>query len=59
METLGTKITLECRSFPSCPEYGKPRRVPLFLIVEGVLARPAFICVGCHMELMDVSETED
>lgn len=59
METLGHKVTLECRSAPSCPAYGKRRKVPLFVVVEGVLARPGFLCADCHMELMDVSKTEE
>ncbi len=58
METLGRKITLECRSFPSCPHYGKRRRVPLFLVVDGVVARPNFYCTGCHLELLDVTDVD-
>lgn len=49
-------VQMECRSWMSCPSYGERRQVPLAPVVPGVLARPAFICADCGMELLTIVE---
>lgn len=53
-----TAVTMECRSWESCPSYGRRYTVPLQQVVPGVLARPNFVCADCGMELMLVEDRD-
>jgi hypothetical protein len=51
-------ITVECTN-SSCTDCGVRRRVPLYLVTEGVIARPDLLCAGCHHTLSTVLDTEE
>lgn len=57
--TPRTAVSMECRSWESCPSYGRLYRVPLYEVVPGVLARPHFVCADCGMELFKLSDLEE
>ena len=51
----GVTVTVECRSWTTCPAYGKTRRVTLPEITPGIYQRGPLTCTHCHMEMWHIN----